>query len=115
MGAYSLAGYITLLHVHSPFRKPPGIIVRICQALILPPYHRAGHGSAMLHSLYACAESKNDATFTSSFSGIDILEINVEDPAPAFVALRDFTDYQRFLSTVSATSDNKSNKLNLNY
>lgn len=30
-GAVSLAGYVTLLHVHSPFRKPPGIIVRLCQ------------------------------------------------------------------------------------
>jgi len=30
----SLAGYMTLLHVHSPFRKPfPGIIVRVCQGM----------------------------------------------------------------------------------
>ena len=87
----SLAGYITLLEVNSPFRKPKaGTILRICQALIMPWYHRAGHGSTMLQCVYKYAD-----TNTSSF-GDDILEINVEDPAPAFVALRDAVDYQRF-------------------
>eukprot|EP00571_Detonula_confervacea_P006093 CAMPEP_0172315592 /NCGR_PEP_ID=MMETSP1058-20130122/25683_1 /TAXON_ID=83371 /ORGANISM="Detonula confervacea, Strain CCMP 353" /LENGTH=538 /DNA_ID=CAMNT_0013029697 /DNA_START=1 /DNA_END=1617 /DNA_ORIENTATION=- len=92
----SLAGYITLLHVHSPFRKPrPGIIVRVCQALILPPYHRAGHASEMLNSVHDYA---NQHSTTEESSGMDILEINVEDPAPAFVALRDSVDYHRFVS-----------------
>jgi hypothetical protein len=27
---------------------------------------------------------------------MDIVEVNVEDPAPGFVALRDFVDYKRF-------------------
>ncbi|KAL7536575.1 hypothetical protein ACHAXR_007249 [Thalassiosira sp. AJA248-18] len=97
----SLVGYITLLHVHSPFRKPrAGIIVRVCQALLLPPYHRAGHGSTMLHSLFGCADTQSLQT-----TGMDILEVNVEDPAPAFVALRDSVDYHRFLM----------GKLNLDY
>ncbi|KAL3810022.1 hypothetical protein ACHAXA_006137 [Cyclostephanos tholiformis] len=91
-----LAGYFTLLHVKSPFRKPrPGIIVRVCQALILPPYHRAGHGSEMLKSIHDYAEN----TVVDASSGMEIVEINVEDPAPAFVALRDAVDYHRFTST----------------
>jgi len=91
-----LAGYFTLLHVKSPFRKPrPGIIVRVCQALILPPYHRAGHGSKMLKSIHDYAENPIE---DASSLGMEIVEINVEDPAPAFVALRDAVDYHRFAS-----------------
>ncbi len=92
----SLAGYITLLHVNSPFRKPrPGVIVRVCQALIFPPYHRAGHGSQMLKSIHDYADNQK---ISVASQGMEILEINVEDPAPAFVALRDSVDYHRFLS-----------------
>ena len=90
-----LAGYFTLLHIKSPFRKPrPGVIVRVCQAMILPPYHRAGHGSEMLQSIHDYAEK----TILDASSGTEIVEINVEDPAPAFVALRDAVDYHRFIS-----------------
>jgi histone acetyltransferase 1 len=92
---YSLAGYITLFHFHAPFRKPePGIVVRVCQALILPPYQRAGHGSEMLKSVYEYADE-----YTSN--GMKIVEVNVEDPAPGFVALRDFVDYHRFLDSLA--------------
>ncbi len=92
----SLAGYITLLHVNSPFRKPrPGVIVRVCQALIFPPYHRAGHGSEMLKSIHDYADNQNVSVASP---GMEILEINVEDPAPAFVSLRDSVDYYRFVS-----------------
>merc|ERR1711971_170352 len=95
----SLAGYMTLLHVSSPFRKPkPGTVVRVCQALILPPYHKAGHGTQMLNSVYDYA-ARNHNKETSSEN---ICEINVEDPAPAFVRLRDCVDYRRFLTWVSA-------------
>jgi len=95
---YSLAGYITLFHFHAPFRKPnPGIIVRICQALILPIYQRAGHGSELLLSVHEYADRYlND--YASSSTGMDIVEVNVEDPAPGFVALRDSVDYKRFVS-----------------
>lgn len=97
---YSLAGYFTLFHFNSPFRKPaPGIVVRICQALILPPYQRSGHGFMMMSAVYKWAFEgyskqlqEEDATLPKS-----IVEINVEDPAPAFVALRNRVDYQRFL------------------
>ena len=110
----SLVGYITLMHVHSPFRKPtPGIIVRICQALILPPYHRAGHGSEMLRCIHEYADRHEE----NADSSLPIVEVNVEDPAPGFVALRDSVDYQRFVSLClpSANEGNGSEKANLDY
>jgi histone acetyltransferase 1 len=97
---YSFAGYITLYHFNSPFRKPiPGSVVRICQALILSPYQRSGHGFTMMNAVYKWAFDgyskllkREDAEIPKS-----IVEINVEDPAPAFVALRNRVDYHRFL------------------
>ena len=55
----------------------------------------------MLHSLHAYAETY--ATTAAALPGMDILEVNVEDPAPAFVALRDSVDYQRFSSICGST------------
>ena len=94
-----LVGYITLLAFTSPFRKPkPGIIVRICQAFILPPYHRSGHGAEMLNCIHEYADN-TAIEATSSGGGMEIVEINVEDPAPSFVALRESVDYSRFTSS----------------
>ena len=102
---YSLAGYITLFHFHAPFRKPnPGIIVRVCQALILPTYQRAGHGSDLLLSVHEYAD-KYLHDYASSPTGMDIVEVNVEDPAPGFVALRDSVDYKRFVPLVESMRD----------
>jgi len=88
---YSLVGYSTLYHFDSPFRKPVGgILVRVCQAIILPPYQRMGHGKTMLHTVFdVCAAACDDSK--------KIVEINVEDPAPAFSALRDVVDWERYL------------------
>ena len=89
---YSLAGYITLFSFYSPFRKPqPGLVMRICQALILPPYQRDGHGRKMLHTIYDLAHQIFD---TKEKGQEPIREINVEDPAPAFTALRNSVDFQ---------------------
>jgi len=93
---YWLAGYFTLFSVRSPFRKPqPGTVLRICQALLLPPYQRAGHGRRMLHAVhdeYLAAGKARRAT------GYDpVVQINVEDPAPGFCLLRLGVDYERFL------------------
>jgi histone acetyltransferase 1 len=89
---YSLAGYITLFSFYSPFRKPqPGLVMRICQALILPRYQRAGHGRKMLHTIYDLAHQIFD---TKEKGQEPIREINVEDPAPAFTALRNSVDFQ---------------------
>ena len=102
---YSLAGYITLFHFYAPFRKPKsGIIVRVCQALILPTYQRAGHGSDLLLSVHEYADRYlND--YASTSTGMDIVEVNVEDPAPGFVALRDSVDYKRFVLLLESMRD----------
>ncbi|GAX17473.1 histone acetyltransferase 1 [Fistulifera solaris] len=97
---YSFAGYFTLYHFNSPFRKPtPGTVVRICQALILPPYQRSGHGFTMMNAVYKWAFDGYNERLKGEEAEIpkSIVEINVEDPAPAFVALRNRVDYHRFL------------------
>ena len=82
---YSLVGYMTVFHFRSPFKKPKsGIVARVCQVLILPPYQRMGHGKALLQQVYDMAHDSNN----------DIVEINVEDPAAACTALRNLLDYQ---------------------
>jgi histone acetyltransferase 1 len=87
---YSLVGYMTLFSFSSPFKKPKGgMIQRVCQVVILPPYQRAGHGKKMLQVVYQRAKLSNSCED-------EIVEINVEDPAPAFVALRDSVDYLLF-------------------
>lgn len=61
-GKYSLAGYMTLFYFNAPFKRPKGgYIQRICQALVLPPYQRFGHGREMMNSLYK--EALNDGKF----------------------------------------------------
>ena len=88
---YSLVGYITLFHFNSPFHKPePGIIVRICQALVLPSYQRQGHGKRMMQCVYDVMHGK----YEGAYSDVNqkIIQINVEDPAPGFVALRNKVD-----------------------
>jgi histone acetyltransferase 1 len=116
---YSLAGYTTLFHFMAPFRKPlPGTIVRICQAIVLPPYQRAGHGRQMLRTIHrwvhgeyaktpfddsaalvAAADSRNNGNtrHANDIDHSDTVEINVESPAPAFVTLRNRVDFEEFL------------------
>ena len=97
---FSLVGYMTLFHFQNPYRKPiGGTIVRICQVLILPPYQRQKHGQQMLHALYQyCSNNDNDTDTTTNTTVAEhnIVEINVEDPAPAFTYLRILVDYERF-------------------
>jgi len=95
---YSLAGYVTLFHFQAPFKKPkPGYVVRVCQALVLPPYQRMGHGKRLLTCVMNIAhETYNNLLTTTKKGNDEIVEINVEDPAPAFVMLRNRTDYDCF-------------------
>ena len=119
---YSLAGYVTLFCFFSPFKKPKaGIVLRICQALVLPPYQRMGHGKRMMRAVYRYAKGDYDQVLTSvggggggdtksasatgescaagttSSNGLqEIVEVNVEDPAPAFTYMRDAIDYEMF-------------------
>lgn len=102
---YSLAGYLTLFHFASPFRKPvAGTVARICQVLLLPPYQRSGHGQVMLqavadlaHGVYATAPRQQSPS-KKVLKGYaeNLVEVNVEDPAPGFTALRNHVDYDRF-------------------
>ncbi|CAM9942467.1 unnamed protein product, partial [Phaeothamnion confervicola] len=72
-------GYFT---VHN-FRNPLlGVRQRVCQALLLPPYQRRGHGGRLLRHIYARAAKRPE-----------VFEVTVEDPAPAF-QLRDVTEAQ---------------------
>ena len=109
---YSLVGYMTLYHFTAPFRKPqPGVIVRVCQALILPPYQRAGHGQCMLRTLHEWADGAFDLLLqgnnNNNLVARDIVEINIEDPAPGFTVIRNRVDYQRFLNAASQHNGNQ--------
>jgi histone acetyltransferase 1 len=87
---YALVGYITLFHFSSPFHKPePGIIVRICQALVLPPFQGQGHGQRMMQCVYDVVHEKYTGAYDSDQN---IVRVNVEDPAPGFVAMRNKAD-----------------------
>ena len=101
---YSLAGFVTLFHFSAPFRKPlPGTIVRVCQAVILPPYQREGHGREMLHKVHDLAQGSSGDDLGKY--GRSIVEINVEDPAPGFVALRNLVDYERYQLAKKTSKD----------
>lgn len=94
---YSLVGFFTLFHFIALFRKPdPGLILRVCQALILPSFQGQGHGRRLLHNVYKLAHSKNGGNGATSDvdTDFDIVQVNVEDPAPAFVALRNRLDFE---------------------
>jgi histone acetyltransferase 1 len=91
---FSLVGYMTLFHFQALFRKPvKGTVVRVCQALILPIYQKSGHGIKLMHAAHDYAQGTLKLTGFPS----DIVEINVEDPAPAFTVLRSRVDYERYL------------------
>lgn len=101
---YSLAGYMTLYHFISLFHKPEGgIIVRICQALLLPPYQGQGHGGQIIRAIYSKLARQGDKgqNQNDNDSPYKIVQINVEDPAPAFVALRNKTDYNYVMENIS--------------
>jgi histone acetyltransferase 1 len=78
---YATVGYCTLYKFHS--YASCDWRLRVSQILILPPYQRHGHGQRILSRVYDIAQER------------DYKEINVEDPAPAFQFIRDFTDMQR--------------------
>jgi len=115
---FSLAGYMTLFCFYSPFKKPKaGIILRICQALILPPYQRCGLGSFMMTAVYDYAYGKYDSVIEKMncvddvYEGErtnvmhEIVEVNVEDPSPSFTALRDRSDYNKFKDCINPEND----------
>eukprot|EP00934_Nitzschia_sp_Nitz4_P002858 Nitzschia sp. Nitz4//scaffold216_size36101//19471//20820//NITZ4_007781-RA/size36101-processed-gene-0.45-mRNA-1//-1//CDS//3329542194//2848//frame0 len=91
---YSLVGYMTLFHFNAPFFKPkPGIVTRICQAVVLPPYQGQGHGKRLFQAVYDLAHSLGHDKEVYS-SDEDIVQVNVEDPAPGFTILRNKFDLE---------------------
>jgi histone acetyltransferase 1 len=97
---YSLVGYFTLFHFIALFHKPdPGLILRICQALILPPFQGQGHGRRLLQTVYNLAHKDSGQASASEGDSQyrNIIQVNVEDPAPAFVALRNKMDLKLVL------------------
>ncbi len=110
---YSFVGYMTLFCFFSPFKKPKsGIILRICQALILPPYQGCGLGKRMMSAVYDYAHGKFDSILSGDGDGGDggsgrtkaeIVEVNVEDPSPSFTRLRNRMDYQLLKDKLSSS------------
>jgi histone acetyltransferase 1 len=120
---YSLVGYFTLFHFIALFHKPePGLIIRICQALVLPPFQGQGHGKRLLEAVNNLAHQNQEKKDNDDIIHRTIVQINVEDPAPAFVALRNKVDWKLILEnyqewnwpskgTISSSSDD--NELSL--
>ncbi|GAB5035015.1 histone acetyltransferase [Nannochloropsis oceanica] len=75
-----LVGYLTLFAFTNPLK---GKALRLCQALILPPFQRQGHGQRLLREGWRIGRER----------GV-VYELNVEDPAPGFALLRNVTDVQ---------------------
>lgn len=97
---YSFVGYVTLFHFWAIFHKPhPGIIVRICQALVLPPFQGQGHASRLLQGVYRLAHRNHYINSTDTTDQDlqtikhKIVQVNVEDPTPAFMVVRHKADY----------------------
>eukprot|EP00536_Pseudo-nitzschia_multiseries_P013457 jgi/Psemu1/211698/e_gw1.575.46.1 len=98
---YSLVGYYTLFHFNAMFHKPkPGWILRICQALVLPPFQGQGHGKRLLRAVYDMAHRTKEENDDHQA----IIQINVEDPAPVFVALRNNMDWNGSMTRENGTS-----------
>jgi len=112
---YSLVAYFTIFHFIALFHRPePGLIIRICQALVLPPFQGQGHGKRILQAVYNIVHNQEkdaDQKISNERSDIKvdngneihdnvvhkIVQVNVEDPAPAFVALRNKIDWKLIL------------------
>lgn len=76
---FLFAGYMTLFTFNNPIF---GAKLRICQALLLPPFQQRGLGLVLLQQCYRIGMEREG-----------VAEINVEDPAPVFKRLRDKNDF----------------------
>eukprot|EP00977_Amphora_coffeiformis_P014916 scaffold4244_cov167-Amphora_coffeaeformis.AAC.29 len=66
-------------------------------------WKRSGHGRELLHQVQDLAQGKFDDVIGKC--GKSIVEINVEDPAPGFVALRNLVDYERYEMAKKSSED----------
>ena len=48
---YAVAGFMTVFSFSTPFRGDGGKVLRICQALVLPPFQKQGHGKRMMQQV----------------------------------------------------------------
>ena len=69
------------IHTH---RYPENVRPRISQALVLPPFQRAGHGAALLRAAYDYCIRTHPSD--------KLVDIAVEDPSENFTQLRDKVD-----------------------
>jgi len=82
----AFVGYCTLFFFNALFRRPkPGIVVRICQMIIMPRFQRRGLGRKLMREVYELASASEK-----------IVEITVEDPCIGFTLLRNNIDYSLF-------------------
>jgi histone acetyltransferase 1 len=79
-GRVLYVGYYTLFMFRNPFA---GFKLRVCQALVLPPYQGKGLGREMMLAVYRLAASQPE-----------VGEVTVEDPAPGFRRMRDSVDFE---------------------
>jgi len=84
IATYHFAGYSSLYNF---YHFPEKVRLRLSQFVILPPYQRQGHGSALFTAIYQHVLSQPH-----------IAELTVEDPAEAFEDLRDRNDLAMLLS-----------------
>lgn len=78
---YAIVGYTT---VYPFYAYPDSTRLRVSQFLILPQFHRQGHGSKLLKAVYEYAKQTK------------CLEVCVEDPSDEFQTMRDTVDVKLF-------------------
>jgi GNAT superfamily N-acetyltransferase len=80
-GNREIVGYMTLFSFRNPIH---GTKVRVCQALVLPPWQGRGLGREMLLRVYEHIVHARE----------DVSELTVEDPCLGFQRLRDAVDLE---------------------
>ncbi|GBG33752.1 Histone acetyltransferase type B catalytic subunit [Hondaea fermentalgiana] len=77
-----IIGFLTLFEFHNPMRVEDPLTWRICQVVVLPVLQNQGIGQRIVKQIYlrAIADPK-------------VHEVNVEEPCPAFVRLRDAVEF----------------------
>lgn len=83
---YCFCGYVTLFTFHNPFA---GSKLRVCQALVLPPFQSVGLGRELMKVVYDKFVMVRES----------ITELTVEDPCIGFSRLRDSVDFDRFIES----------------
>ncbi|GAA5878427.1 hypothetical protein JCM16303_002770 [Sporobolomyces ruberrimus] len=82
--SYHFMGYVSF---YSFFCWPDTKRLRLAQAVLLPPYHSMGHGSALYNLCYQNVLKRSD-----------ISELTVEDPSETFEDMRDKCDLYTLIS-----------------